>query len=598
MSETTSWKRTHSCGALRKEHVGQRVTLCGWVANRRDHGQVFFVDLRDRYGITQLVADPEAEGVDDKMLELVGSLGAEAVISASGVVRERLKANPERETGEIEVQIDRVDLLGDPPSPPPIDLHDESETSIEARLKYRYLDLRRKPVHEAILFRSRFALALRSYLDEQGFVEVETPILTKATPEGARDYLVPSRIHKGSFYALPQSPQIFKQLCMVGGLDRYYQMARCFRDEDLRAERQPEFTQLDLEMSFVDEDDVLEVMEGAVRYAFREVVGVELGEFPRIDYAESMERFGLDKPDLRFGMELIDVAEQVRESGFKVFTGALEAGGRVKALCIPGGAEWSRKKIDGLGALAGEYGAKGLAWLKVAEDGLSGPVSKFFPDERGRELVSRCEASVGDLLVFAADKQGIVHRVLGELRNWIAKDLGLCDPKDYRFCWITHFPMFDWSDERQRFEPCHHPFTAPADWDVDLSKDQGSIRSRAYDLVFNGWELGSGSIRIHRQDVQQRVFDALGLSREEAEEKFGFLMSAFRYGAPPHGGFAMGIDRVVARALGLDNIREVIPFPKTTQASDLMTEAPSNVSDEQLEELAIRSTAPAPEAGE
>ncbi|MAE75765.1 MAG: aspartate--tRNA ligase [Planctomycetes bacterium] len=591
-TETASWKRTHTCGELTVGNDGQAVTLCGWVANRRDHGGIFFIDLRDRYGITQVTVDPGFEGTSPELLTTAGNLKAEDVVSVTGTVKNRDAAqiNPNRDTGAIEVFARKIEVLAGADTPP-FEILDKSDTSVELRMKYRYLDMRRAPVREALELRSRFILALRNSLVRQEFIEVETPILTKATPEGARDYLVPSRVHPDSFYALPQSPQIFKQLCMVAGLDRYFQIARCFRDEDLRADRQPEFTQLDLEMSFVEEDDVVAVMEQAVAAAFKECLNVEVSlPFPRIDYREAMERYGLDKPDLRFGIELIDVAEQAKDSGFKVFTGALEAGGRVKALCVPGAAEWSRKKIDGLADVAQEYGGKGLAWAKVGDGELTGSVAKFFPGEAATALCEQCGAEAGDLLLFAADREAVVHRVLGELRNHVARELGLVDPNVFRFAWVMHFPLFEWSDERQRFEPSHHPFTAPLDWDVDFNEDTGSIQSRAYDMVLNGWELGSGSVRIHRRDVQERLFAYLGLGEEEVQEKFGFLLEAFRYGAPPHAGFAVGLDRLVTLALGKESIRDVIAFPKTTSATCLLTGAPSAVQPEQLAELRIRRT--------
>ena len=583
------WKRTHSCGELRPEDAGQIVTLNGWVAKRRDHGNLFFVDLRDRYGITQITIDPENEGFEPWMLEMAGGLGAEDVLSVTGkvILRTADLINPNRATGAVEIYPVHMEILSRSETPPFI-VEDDSDTSTEIKLKYRYLDLRRRPILEGLELRSRFTHALRDSLIQQDFIEVETPILTKATPEGARDYLVPSRVHHGKFYALPQSPQVFKQILMVGGIDKYFQIARCFRDEDLRADRQPEFTQLDMEMSFVDEEDVFEVMEKIVTDAFRETLGHEIPTpFRRIPYAEAMARYGSDKPDLRFGMELVDVGELASKTGFKVFTSALENGGCVKALCVVGGGSLSRKQIDGYTDYVKEFGAKGLAWLKVGEAGLSGPVAKFFPDEEGLQLARHVGAEAGDLLLFGADRSAVVHRSLGELRVRLAQDFDLLDSKDFRFCWITEFPLFDWSEERQRWEPSHHPFTAPADWDAEFEKDPGSQTSRAYDLVLNGWELGSGSIRIHRQDVQNRLFAFLGLEEPEIQAKFGHLVQALQYGAPPHGGFAIGIDRIVALALGQNHIRDIIAFPKTATATCLMTEAPSSVPVEQLDELDI-----------
>ncbi|PIE25136.1 MAG: aspartate--tRNA ligase [Planctomycetota bacterium] len=583
--------RTHHCGELRKSDVGREVTLCAWVANRRDHGGIFFVDLRDRYGITQVTVDPEHEGVDASRLEEMAQLKAEDVVRVRGRVipRPDSQVNKERATGEIEVLALEIELLRSSETPP-IDMIDDCETSVDVRLKYRFLDLRRRPMMDNLLFRSRFSHAIREHLVSRDFIEVETPILTRATPEGARDYVVPSRVHPGEWYALPQSPQIFKQILQVSGVDKYFQIARCFRDEDLRADRQPEFTQLDLEMSFVDEDDVFAVMEGVMQHAFREAVGVELQlPFPRMSYEEAMRRFGSDKPDLRFGMELVDVSELVAGCEFKVFTGALESGGQVKAICVEGGAEYSRKQIEALTEFAKEFGAKGLAWAKVDDKGeLTGSIGRWFGGEAGTGLRDALGAKTGDLLLFAADSRQVVARVLGELRRHLAKERGLLDPKEFSFLWVTEFPLFEYSEERERFESSHHPFTAPVDWDVDFTKDPGSIKSRAYDLVLNGWELGSGSVRIHRQDVQDRLFAALGLSKAEADEKFGFLLSALQYGAPPHAGFAIGLDRSIALARGMDSIRDIVPFPKTTSAADLMTGAPSEIAPEQLGELSVQ----------
>jgi len=589
-----NWQRTHTCGELGLDHVGEPVVLNGWIENHRDHGGILFVDVRDRYGVTQVVVDQDREDSADGMLDLAAKLGAEDVVSIAGEVvkRDDDKVNPNRSTGAIEVQAREVTLLSEAETPP-FEVLDEVESNEELRMRYRYLDLRRRPVQRGLERRAAIVGAIRNFLAEHGFVDVETPILTKSTPEGARDYLVPSRVNPGQFYALPQSPQIFKQLLMVGGMDRYYQIARCFRDEDLRADRQPEFTQVDIEMSFVEEDQVLDLVEGMMVRAFG-AVGVDVPQpFPRLSHDEAMRRFGSDKPDLRFGMELIDVSEVVRDSDFKVFSQAVADGGAVAGLCVEGKAEdFSRKDIDALGAFAGEYGARGLAWAKVGADGLTGPISKFFGGDKGAALCAAMGAEVGSLMLFVADRVSVVQRALGELRVKLGGMLGLRDPSEFRFAWVTEFPMFAFNEDRGGWDSTHHPFTAPIDWESDFTQDTAAIRSRAYDLVLNGWELGSGSIRIHRKDVQQRVFDFLGISKEEQESRFGFLLEAFRYGAPPHGGIALGVDRVIALSLGLDSIRDTIAFPKTTSATDLMCEAPSTVAPEQLADLHIVSQAP------
>ncbi len=583
--------RSHTCGELHSGHKGKSVTLCGWVASARNHGGIIFVDLRDRFGITQITFDPEAEGSPEELLEQAASLGNEDVLKIEGVVALRAEGqkNPHRPTGEIEVFAKKMEILSKS-RPIPIDLSEKNETAIETRLRYRYLDLRRPSMLQGLEFRSRFCHALRDYLLGEAFIEVETPILTKTTPEGARDYLVPSRIHQNKFYALPQSPQIFKQLLMVGGLDRYFQIARCFRDEDLRADRQPEFTQLDLEMSFVEEEDVLQVVEGAVVHAFKRCLGMDLvAPFPRLRHEEAMERFGTDKPDLRFGLELVDLSALVGRTEFKVFTSALEAGGCVKAIPVPEGGSFSRKEIQNLEEVAKEYGARGLAWCKLGDEGLTGPVAKFFREGLEESLIEKTGLQPGGLLLFGAGDRAIVLKSLAEVRNTLGKKLELVKPGDFAFAWVTHFPLFEWNLDKERYEFSHHPFTAPEDWDVDFSQNTDKVPSRAYDLVLNGWELGSGSIRIHRQDVQQRIFDFLGMSRQEAQEKFGFLLNAFQFGAPPHGGFAFGIDRIVTLALGLESIRDVIAFPKTASAACLMTEAPSPADPHQLEELKIKT---------
>ncbi|MEO0481283.1 MAG: aspartate--tRNA ligase [Planctomycetota bacterium] len=586
------WRRTHDCGALRSEHLGQEVVLCGWVENRRHHGALIFIDLRDRYGLTQVTVQEDL-GAD--LFEACKRLGAEDVVSIAGSVRLREQPNPDRATGEVEVVAESLEILSES-EPPPFEILDDVEANEELRLRYRYLDLRRRPMQEAMIKRSQFVTAIRVSLAEQGFLDIETPILTKSTPEGARDYLVPSRVHPGQFYALPQSPQIFKQLCMVSGLDRYYQIARCFRDEDLRADRQPEFTQIDLEMSFCEEDDVLNVVEVALTVAFEAAFGAKLETpFERMSYVESMRRFGNDKPDLRFGIEIQDLSEMASTSEFGVFKGAVDKGGVVRALCVPSGSEnFSRKDIEkGLGAKAQELGAKGLAWCKVDGDGsLAGPVARFYEGEAGEGLKSQLGAKPGDLVLFAADSERTVCKVLSEIRLMIGDKLGLRTKGEFRFAWIMNFPMFDQDEETGAWTSSHHPFTAPVDWDLtDYSQDTANIQSRAYDLVMNGWELGSGSIRIHQQDVQKRVFEFLGIGEEEQQAKFGFLLDAFKYGPPPHGGIALGVDRLVTLALGAESIRDVIAFPKTARASDLMCEAPSPVAQQQLHELSIDSLA-------
>ena len=600
MSDRAPWQRTHTCGDLRASHVGETVTLNGWIANRRGHASVLFLDLRDRYGITQVVGHDETEGIGEGVLDTLHKLGAEDVVSVTGTVRRREEGykNDKLATGEIEVLVQRVEVLNEADTPP-FEVHDKAEANEELRMRYRYLDLRRRPLQEALIKRSRFTTAVRTFLADNGFVDIETPILCNSTPEGARDYLVPSRVHPGKFYALPQSPQIFKQICMVAGIDRYYQIARCFRDEDLRADRQPEFTQVDLEMSFVEENDVLDLVERTVVHAFREGFDIELpSPFPRMAYEEAIERFGSDKPDLRFGMELVDCTEHARSSAFKVFRGAVETGGVVKGLTAKGCAgDYTRKKIDALTRFVQEYGAKGLAWAKVTigEDGgpvVEGAIAKFYTGEAGRQLVARMGAEPGDLLLFVADQAKVAHRALGELRLRLGTDLGLRKPDEFRCCWVLNFPMFEWNDDKQRWQYAHNPFSAPVDWsNTDFERDPESHRSRAYDFVMNGWELGSGSVRIHRPEVQKKVFDFLGISKEEQERNFGYMLEAYRYGGPPHGGIALGLDRMVALALGREGIRDVIAFPKTAMAVDLMAQAPNVVTPEQLAELHLVSTA-------
>jgi len=587
---SAAWKRTHTCGELTAEHVGQTVTLNGWVDARRDHGGIYFFDLRDRYGVTQVVTEGALEGAS--------KIGPEFVLSVTGVVTPRSpeNVNEKRATGAIEVVIQTMSVLSESPTPP-IEVKDDLDAAVDTRLRYRYLDLRRGPLQKNIAHRSRFTNSMRRSLEKQGFLEIETPILNRATPEGARDYLVPSRVHPGSFYALPQSPQIFKQILMVSGFDRYFQVARCFRDEDLRADRQPEFTQLDFEMAFVEEDDVFAVWEQVLTETFRETMDVELtAPFPRMTYAESMARFGNDKPDVRFGLELQAVDDWARTSDFKVFASVVESGGRVAGIVLPAEpipgvkAELSRKEVEALGSVVGEFGAKGLAWWRASAEGGAGPLSRFCKDGRGAELMAAMGAGEGDLCLFVADKQAVVYRALGELRLHLAKRFGLAQG-DWAFLWVTEFPMFLPDENTGKWTSAHHPFTAPADWDMPgAEEDPGGVASSAYDLVLNGWELGSGSIRIHRTDVQERVFKILGLGQEEQTEKFGFLLEALAHGAPPHGGLGLGLDRLIALTLGLDNIRDVVPFPKTTSAADLMCGAPSGVPEEQLAEVHIGLT--------
>ncbi len=597
-SKRAPWQRTHTCGELTIQHQGQQVVLNGWIENHRHHGQLVFLDLRDRYGVTQIVVDQETTGMAAGTFDTVRRLGAEDVLSISGRVRPRDadKINKNRSTGEIELVADGVTVLGEAETPP-FEILDKAEANEELRMQYRYLDLRRRPLQEAMIKRARFVTAVRNRLQANGFVDIETPILTKSTPEGARDYLVPSRVHPGRFFALPQSPQIFKQLCMVAGLDRYYQIARCFRDEDLRADRQPEFTQIDLEMSFVEEHDVLDEVEAMFVHAMKEGFGIDVPQpFPRFDFVDAMEQYGSDKPDLRFDMKLVDCTALARHSDFKVFQVAVETGGIVKGITATGAAEkFSRKGIDGLTAFVTQLGAKGLAWAKVTTNGVEGSIAKFYDGDKGKALVAHMNAAPGDLLLFVADQKKVVHKALGALRLEVAGTLGLRDSKVFRCCWVLNFPMFEWNDEKGRWQFAHNPFSAPVNWDVqDFGVDTEQIKSRAYDFVMNGWELGSGSIRIHRPELQARVFEFLGISKEQQRANFGFLLDAYKYGGPPHGGIALGVDRIVTLALGREGIRDVIAFPKTATAYDLMADAPGDVSPEQMAELQILSTAKKP----
>ncbi|HEX6613322.1 MAG TPA: aspartate--tRNA ligase [Rhodanobacteraceae bacterium] len=580
--------RTHYCGQIGERTLGQRVSLCGWADARRDHGGVVFIDLRDHEGIVQVVADPDRADV----FAIASKAGYEDCLRVTGTVRERVTPNDRIATGRYEVLAESIEVLNRARDLP-FALHENPNEDL--RMTYRYLDLRRPEMQKMMRTRTRLVRAIRSWLDARGFQDIETPILTKATPEGARDYLVPSRVHAGQFYALPQSPQLFKQILMMAGFDRYYQIARCFRDEDLRADRQPEFTQLDMEFAFVAERDVQDCVEALIRHVFKEVIGVELADpFPRMTYEEAMRRYGSDKPDLRIAMELTDIAEAVRHVEFKVFAEpANDPNGRVAALRVPGGAELSRKQIDELAAHAAKFGAKGLAWMKVealdkGRDGINSPVAKFLDDAALGQVLQITRAQSGDLLLFGAGKWKTVCDFMGALRLKVARDRGLVE-SGWKPLWVTDFPMFEWDEDEQRFVALHHPFTAPKVDDVsDLRANAAIAVSRGYDMVLNGSEIGGGSIRIHRPDMQSAVFELLGIGAEEAQAKFGFLLKALTLGAPPHGGIAFGIDRIAALMAGTESIRDVIAFPKTTSAQDLMTDAPSSVPEAQLKELHVQ----------
>ena len=581
-------KRTHRCGELSTANVGEVVTVMGWVQKQRNKGGIIFVDMRDRAGLLQVIFEESDCGSEN--FAKAEKLRSEFVIAVVGKVERRSGAvNENLATGEIEIRATQVRILSEAETPPfPIEA--DSKTKEELRLKYRYLDLRRPDIQQNLMLRSKIATTIRKFMSEEGFLEIETPILNKSTPEGARDYLVPSRVHPGCFYALPQSPQIFKQLLMCSGYDRYFQIAKCFRDEDLRADRQPEFTQVDLEMSFVDVDDVIDATERMVANVCEEAIGLKVQlPIPRMTWDEAMNRFGSDKPDTRFGMELTDVSDVVKDCGFSVFSGAIAAGGSVRGINVKGQAEMPRKKIDALVEFAKGYGAKGLAYLSVMPDGsYKSSFAKFMTEEELSALVNVMGGEAGDLLLFAADKLKLVWNVLGALRCELAEQLGLVDHDKFNFLWVTEFPQFEWSEEDERFVAMHHPFTMPMDEDLQyLTTDPGRVRAKAYDIVLNGVELGGGSVRIFQSDIQETMFEVLGFTKEAAYNQFGFLLDAFKYGVPPHAGLAIGLDRFVMLLVKADNIREVIAFPKVKDASCLMTEAPGTVDDKQLEELML-----------
>ncbi|MCD4838667.1 aspartate--tRNA ligase [Neobacillus sedimentimangrovi] len=578
--------RTYFCGEVPESAVGEKVILKGWVQKRRDLGGLIFIDLRDRSGIIQVVFNPD---VSKEALETAEKIRSEYVLDVEGTViaREPGTVNENLKTGRIEIQAEKVTIINEAKTPP-FTISDKTDVSEDVRLKYRYLDFRRPVIFETLKMRHQVTKHIRNFLDEEGFLDIETPILTKSTPEGARDYLVPSRVHPGEFYALPQSPQLFKQLLMVGGIERYYQIARCFRDEDLRADRQPEFTQIDIETSFMSQDDIIQLMERMMSKLMKEVKGIDIPTpFPRMSYDEAMSRFGSDKPDTRFGLELVDVSEIVKESGFKVFASAVSNGGQVKAINVKGAAEkYSRKDIDSLTEYVSRYGAKGLAWLKMEAEGLKGPIAKFFSEEEAKAIQETLEAKEGDLLLFVADKKSVVADALGALRLKLGKDLNLIDQNLFHFLWITDWPLLEYDEEEGRYYAAHHPFTMPVREDLAyLDTDPSKVRAQAYDLVLNGYELGGGSLRIFERDIQEKMFKVLGFTLEEAQEQFGFLLNAFEYGTPPHGGIALGLDRLVMLLTGSTNLRDTIAFPKTASASDLMIAAPSPVSEAQLQEL-------------
>ncbi|MEW7796462.1 aspartate--tRNA ligase [Staphylococcus aureus] len=583
-------KRTTYCGLVTEAFLGQEITLKGWVNNRRDLGGLIFVDLRDREGIVQVVFNP---AFSEEALKIAETVRSEYVVEVQGTVTKRdpETVNPKIKTGQVEVQVTNIKVINKSETPP-FSINEENVNVDEnIRLKYRYLDLRRQELAQTFKMRHQITRSIRQYLDDEGFFDIETPVLTKSTPEGARDYLVPSRVHDGEFYALPQSPQLFKQLLMISGFDKYYQIVKCFRDEDLRADRQPEFTQVDIEMSFVDQEDVMQMGEEMLKKVVKEVKGVEInGAFPRMTYKEAMRRYGSDKPDTRFEMELIDVYQLGRDMDFKVFKDTVENDGEIKAIVAKGAAEqYTRKDMDALTEFVNIYGAKGLAWVKVVEDGLTGPIGRFFETENVETLLTLTGAEAGDLVMFVADKPNVVAQSLGALRVKLAKELGLIDETKLNFLWVTDWPLLEYDEDAKRYVAAHHPFTSPKEADIaKLGTAPEEAEANAYDIVLNGYELGGGSIRIHDGELQEKMFEVLGFTKEQAQEQFGFLLDAFKYGAPPHGGIALGLDRLVMLLTNRTNLRDTIAFPKTASATCLLTNAPGEVSDKQLEELSLR----------
>lgn len=580
-------RRTHYCGVLRKENENEEVVVCGFVQRQRNLGQLIFIDLRDRTGIVQLSFD---DSTDREIFEKANATRSEYVVMARGIVKIRSSINKEIPTGEIEVAVNEYKILSTAETPP-FEIVENSNVKEELRCKYRYLDLRRPDLQRNIMMRHKITKVVRDYYDEQGFIEIETPMLIKSTPEGARDYLVPSRLYHGEFYALPQSPQIYKQLLMVSGFDKYMQIARCFRDEDLRADRQPEFTQIDLEMSYVDTEDVLKVNEGFVKKLFKEILDVDIKlPLPRMKYADAMNFYGSDKPDLRFDMKIIDLSDIVKDCGFGVFTGAIENGGSVRAICAKNAVDtYTRKNIDRLTESAKGIGAKGLAWIRMTDDGISSSFAKFMSEDEMNAIITRCGAEKGDVIVIVADKNKVTLPTLGALRLEMANKLDIIPKDEYNLVWITEFPFFEYNEETQNWDAMHHPFTAPLDECIEyLESDPGKVRAKAYDLVMNGTEMSSGSIRITNPELQKKMFKALGLSDEEAQEKFGFLTDAFKYGAPPHGGMGIGLDRLCMIMLKCDSLRDVIAFPKMQNARDLMSESPAPCDEQQLKELGLK----------